>query len=430
MTTPHASTRAAQRAQNTAAAARDPRHARTVRTHSMMRLIGLVLTGVFAFVATGAGAIYYKMQNNIESIDVSDLLAGVDGLPSAPTEDPKDPKAGVPVNILLMGSDDRSGENATIGGEAGGMRSDTTIVMHISADRTRVDLVSIPRDSMVAIPSCTMTDGSTTKAQKKAMFNSAFATGWDNGGDIASAAGCSMLTVMSITDVYLDGFVVVDFAGFQSMIDSIGGVPICLPEAIVSPEANLNLAAGQQTLNGEQALGLARARKGTGLNGSDLTRISRQQELLGATANTLLDKNLLTDAPGLLKFLNAATSSLKASPEFASLQNLSGLAMSLRGIDAAKINFLMVPVADDPADKNRVVWTSAADDVWANIAADRPIDGSTPVEAPTDAPAATPEDAATDEPTSTATTEPTQTATTTAPPKGLTTAADTTATCG
>lgn len=399
-----------------------------------MRTISLVLAGAFAFVATGAGAVIYKFQNNIESIDISDRLDGVEGLPTAPV-DPADPNADAPVNILLMGSDDRSGVNAEIGGEAGGMRSDTTIVMHISADRSRVELVSIPRDSLVDIPSCEMTDGSMTRAQSNAMFNSAFALGWDNGGDIASAATCAMVTVMSLTGVYLDGFVVVDFAGFQSMIDAIGGVPMCIPETIVAPEANLNLQAGQQTLNGEQALGLARARKGTGLNGSDLTRITRQQELLGATAKAVLSQNLLTDAPALLQFLNAATSSLKASQNFASLQNLSGLALSLRGLDASAINFLTIPVADAPTDKNRVVWTSAADAIWENMAADRPIDGSTPVETPVETPTdsattETPATSPTDEETTPAATDtPTQTATS-APPKGLTTAADTAVTCG
>lgn len=436
MTNPHAPTRAALRAESSAAPGRDPRHARSVRKHHVMRTTSLILAGAFAFVATGAGAVVYKMQNNIGSIDISDQLAGIEGLPVAPTVDPEDPNAGLPVNILLMGSDDRSGENAAIGGEAGGMRADTTIVMHISADRSRVELVSIPRDSLVDIPSCVMSDQSTTRPRSDAMFNSAFATGWDNGGDIASAAGCAMVTVMSLTDVYLDGFVVVDFAGFQSMIDAIGGVPMCIPEPIVAPEANLSLQAGQQTLNGEQALGLARARKGTGLNGSDLTRITRQQELLGATAKSVLDKNLLTDAPKLLKFLNAATSSLQASENFASLQNISGLALSLRSLDAGAITFLTIPVADAPQDKNRVVWTSAADAVWENMAADRPIDGSAPAEVPADAPATPPADAMADTPADSvpapqATTTPAPApAATSAPPKGLSTAADSPVACG
>ena len=432
MTNPHAQTRAELRAQRAAAARRGPRHARTTRKHRAVRGVALVLAGTFAFIATGAGAVVFKLQHNIESIDISDRLAAVEGLPAAPTEDPEDPTAGRPVNILLMGSDDRSGDNAAIGGDAGGMRADTTIVAHISADRSRVELVSIPRDSLVDIPACEMTDGTMTKPRSGAMFNSAFAIGWDNGGDIASAASCAMVTVMSLTDVYLDGFVVVDFAGFQSMIDAIGGVPICIPEAIVAPQAGLNLQAGQQTLNGEQALGLARARKGTGLNGSDLTRITRQQQLMAATARAVLDQNLLTDAPGLLKFLDAATSSLKASPNFASLQNLSGLALSLRGLDASGITFLTVPVADAPSDKNRVVWTSAADAIWENMAADRPIDGSTPVETPA-VPTADAGDAAESSPAEDDAPQPAvepSPTTTSSPPKGLTTAADTPVTCG
>lgn len=422
MTTPPASARPPHAKSH---AARDPRHARTVRQHSAIRIISLALTGCFVFVATGAGAIYYKMQSNIKAVNVAHLLDGVDGLPSAPVPDPADPNAGVPVNILLIGSDDRTGENAAIGGEEDGMRSDTTIVMHISADRSRVELVSIPRDSLVDIPSCTMTNGTTTAAKKNAMFNKAFATGWDNGHDIDSAAACTMLTVMSLTNVYLDGFIAVDFAGFQDMIDGIGGVPICIPEKIVAPEANLSLEAGQQTLNGEQALGLARARKGTGLDGSDLKRINRQQELLGATARTVLDKNILTGAPALLKFLDAATSSLTASPEFASLQNLTGLALSLRSIDPTSISFLMIPVADSTAQAGRVVWTSAADKVWENLAADLPIDGSGEVQTPVPSTPA-------DTPSTTEPVEPTPTATTPAatPPAGLTTAADASVTCG
>ena len=120
-------------------------------------------------------------------------------MPSPTKEpDPDDPNAGQAVNILILGSDQRDGVNAEIGGEVAGMRSDTTMVLHISADRSRVELVSIPRDSLVDIPSCTMTNGKTTRATH-GMFNSAFATGWDNGGDMTSAAACTINTVQQNT---------------------------------------------------------------------------------------------------------------------------------------------------------------------------------------------------------------------------------------
>ncbi|PFG32500.1 LCP family protein [Sanguibacter antarcticus] len=374
MTPSNAPSRAALREQDAEAARRRPAHARSERSHRILRATSLAVVGVFAFAASAAGAVYYTLQSNIESVDVSALLGNDPAAPEVPTGI-TDPNAGLPITLLLLGSDDRSGVNAEIGGEVDGARSDTTIVLHISADRSRMEMVSIPRDSRVDIPSCTMTDGTTTNAAPDGLFNAAFAYGFVYGGDIDSAIGCTMKTVQSLTGLTLDGFALVDFAGFQGMIDAIGGVSICIPEDIASPDAGLYLTAGQQTLDGVQALGLARARKGTGANmdGSDLNRIGRQQELLAATMRTILDKNVLTNAPDLLQFLNAATSSLTASPDLASIPNMSGLAYSLRTITSDKITFMTIPIADDPTNKNHVVWTSAADTVWANMVADQPI---------------------------------------------------------
>ncbi|PFG32498.1 LCP family protein [Sanguibacter antarcticus] len=425
MTTPPAPSRAALREQNAEAALRGPAHGRSERSHRFLRVTTLAVVGVFAFAASAAGAVYYTFQNNIDSVDVSALLGNASEVPTGIT----DPNAGLPISILLLGSDDRSGENAEIGGEEEGMRSDTTIVLHISADRSRMEMVSIPRDSLVDIPSCTMSDGTTTNESGDTMFNAAFSFGYDYGGDVDSAVGCSMKTVQSLTGLTLDGFALVDFAGFQGMIDAIGGVSMCIPEDIAAPEASLYLTAGEQTLDGAQALGLARARKGTGANmdGSDLNRIGRQQELLAATLRTVLDKNILTNTPDLLKFLNAATSSLTASPELASLPNMSGLAYSLRTITSDKITFMTIPIATAPSDANRVVWTSEADTVWANMVADQPI---VTVEEPEVAdPAAT----ATETPDTSidpATPEETTPVETKDPGQEAFTSADTTAVCG
>ncbi|PFG32499.1 LytR family transcriptional attenuator [Sanguibacter antarcticus] len=393
-----------------------------------MRVTSLAVVGVFAFAATAAGSVYYTLQNNIESVDVSALLGNDPAAPEEPTGI-TDPNAGLPISLVLLGSDDRSGVNAEIGGEDEGMRSDTTIVLHISADRSRMEMVSIPRDSLVEVPSCTMTDGTTTDATSETMFNEVFSRGWNYGGDIDSAVGCTVKTLQSLTGLTIDGFALVDFAGFQDMIDAIGGVSICIPEDIAAPDAGLYLTAGQQTLDGVQALGLARARKGTGANmdGSDLNRIGRQQELLAATLRTVLDKNILTNTPDLLKFLNAATSSLTASPELASLPNMSGLAYSLRTITSDKITFMTIPITTAPSNEYRVVWTSEADTVWANMVADQPI---VTVEEPEVAdPAAT----ATETPDTSvdpATPEETTPVETKDPGQEAFTSADTTAVCG
>ncbi|PJJ69974.1 LytR family transcriptional attenuator [Sediminihabitans luteus] len=358
---------------------RGPAHARAAKG-SLLRTVGLVTTGVLVFGTTAAAAVAATLYDNVTVGDVTGLTGDLE------KPEPADPSAGEPLNVLLIGSDFRGGENtdfAVSGVE--GMRSDTSIVAHVSADRSRVELVSIPRDSMVDRPECTMSDG-TTVAGEHAMFNTAFAVGADHGDDIASAAACAINTVQSTTGVYIDDYAVVDFAGFEKMIDAIGGVQMCIPEPIDNPKADLVLEAGNQTLDGAEALGFARARYGIG-DGSDLSRIGRQQQLLAATMSQVLSQNLLTDAPSLVKFLSAATESLTVSPGLSSIPDLTGLAYSLRGLSGGNITFMTIPNGPDPADPNRVVWTSDATDVWSRMAADEPITGEPETVPASDAPA-------------------------------------------
>ncbi|MBB2922878.1 LCP family protein [Cellulomonas cellasea] len=345
------------------------RHARTRGGHGVLRGVALATTALLAFAGSGMAAAYTQLQSNIQAEDVTELL----GDRPTPTPDPDDPNAGQAVNILLMGSDVRDGANAEIGGEVAGMRSDTTIVLHISADRTRVELVSIPRDSLVEIPGCTRSDGSTTRAQF-GQFNAAFSIGSERTGLASDAAACTIQTVESTTGVFIHHYVVIDFAGFISMVDALGGIPMCIPNDMRSDKAGLDLTAGDQVLNGTTALAYARARTGEGLgNGSDTDRLVRQQKLLGATVRTVLSKSLLTDVPQLVQFLNAATSSVTANPELASIPAMTGLAFSLQNVSTNNITFMTIPFATAKSDPNRVEWTSEADQIWANMAADLPL---------------------------------------------------------
>ncbi|PVU82125.1 transcriptional regulator [Cellulomonas sp. WB94] len=326
-----------------------------------------MVTAVLAFGIAGAASAYTRLQGNIKSADVTSLLGD---RPTQAPANPDDPNAGKAVNILLIGSDVRSGENGTIGGVVTGMRSDTTILLHISADRSRIEAVSIPRDSLVKIPKCDRSDGTSSKAQT-GMFNSAFSIGSES-GKVSDAAACTMKTVEQTTGVFIDHYVVIDFAGFITMINALGGVPICVPNDMDSPDAGLHVSAGFQTLDGPTALAYARARKGAGLgDGSDTGRIIRQQKLLAATVTAVRSKNLLTDIPELVRFLNAATSSITADPGLASIPNMSGVAFSVK--DTRDIHFMTIPFAAAPSDPNRVVWTKAADAIWANIAQDVPM---------------------------------------------------------
>lgn len=424
------------RAQARAAAAdrqsRGPSHARALRTHGAVRTVGLVATAVLAFGVVGGAAAVSSIVGNISGSSALDL---VEDRPAPSTSDPDDPNAGKPLNILVMGSDERGGENGHEVEGVEGMRSDTTILVHVSADRSRVEMVSIPRDSRVDVPACNTTSGRTT-APANTRFNAAFANGATVGGDVDSAAACTITTVESLTDVFVDGFVVVDFAGFQHMVTAIGGVPICIPEAIDSPKADLKLEAGMQTLDGAQALGFARARYGVG-DGSDLSRIGRQQQLLAATVNQVLSKNVLSDLGQVYGFVDAGTKSLTMSDNLSSIPSLAGLAFSLKGATSGNITFMTVPNAPDPQDPDaKVVWTSEADELWAKVRADEPIVAPAPAADETaggsgDAVEATepPSQAGADAPTDDASSEPAPVQTKDAGKEAFS-AADETAQCG
>jgi LCP family protein required for cell wall assembly len=276
---------------------------------------------------------------------------------------------GQPINILFLGSDSRSGDNVYFAGddEVEGARADAAIIMHISADRESMAMVSIPRDTIIDIPACpTTTPGRFTNSMSGRRFNEAFAVGYDNGGDILSAAICALTTVEQITNIHLDGFIVLDFLGFTQMVDALGGVGLNVETYIHAPKAGgLHLEPGFQTISGDQALQFARARVGRGLgDGSDLSRIARQQQLLSAIATEALAQNVITDFPRFLRFLDATTSHMTASHNFATVQGLTSLATSLRGVDFENIEFLTAPIKANPADHNTLVFAPDAAELW------------------------------------------------------------------
>lgn len=356
-----------------------PRHARHLRRHPLLRGASVAAVGLLAFVLAGGAFAFSALQGNIATHDLSGLLGG--GRPEATS--PADPSAGRAFNLLVMGSDVRSGENAQLGGapETEGMRSDTTLLVHISAQRDRADVVSIPRDLLVDIPACPLPGAETSEPQPDTMFNQAFATGGGT-GQVEYAAACAIKTVEEMTGVFVDDFLVVDFAGFIRMVDALGGVPMCIPEPLTDRLAGLDLEAGQQVLDGQQALAYARARKEVG-DGSDISRIGRQQLLIAATIRHVLDQNLLTDLPALYQFLDAATRSMTAGPMLGKIPNLVGLATSFRSVPAGGVTFVTVPFEWAGP---RVRPTDAADDLWSAIAADRPIappPGAEPTAGPT-----------------------------------------------
>ncbi|MHB1064542.1 MAG: LCP family protein [Georgenia sp.] len=352
-----------------------PRHGRDHKRHTVRRRAGLAALALVLFVGSGAALAYSEIQGNVTRRDISDLLGDRPTAAGEPV--PIDEKAGHPINLLVMGSDvrDPNTEDALVAAgildSVEGMRSDTTMIVHVSADRSRVEIVSIPRDTLVDIPSCTMPDGAETAPRNDTIFNAAFSIGGQT-GDVGAAAACTIRTVEKLTGILMDDFVVVDFVGFINMVDALDGVAMYIPDPIDDPDASITLPAGCQVLDGREALGVARARKTLG-DGSDTARIGRQQELVAAIARDALGRNLLTDLPALYRFLDASTSTLTTGPYIGGLPTMAGLANSLRSIGLEEVAFATMPF--EPAGA-RVVPAAQARAVWEALAADQPIEAT------------------------------------------------------
>ncbi|MDX3379787.1 LCP family protein [Streptomyces sp. ME02-6991-2A] len=267
-------------------------------------------------------------------------------------------------NILLIGSDSRSGDNSEYGRDDGGsQRSDTTILLHLAADRKSATAVSLPRDLMVEIPSCRTGDDKETR-ERFAQFNSAFELG---------GTACTIRTVERLTGIRIDHHMVVDFNGFKDMVDAVDGVKICLDEPIDDKDARLELPAGPQTLNGEEALGYVRARKTLG-DGSDTERMERQQRFLGALVNKMQSNGVLLNPTRLYPVLDAATKSLTTDPGLDSLRDLYDLVRSMRDVPTDQVQFLTVPRQPYRENRNRDELVEPdASELFKQLREDKPV---------------------------------------------------------
>ncbi|MFG3056785.1 LCP family protein [Kitasatospora sp. NPDC048239] len=337
----------------------------------------MITAGALAFLLVACGALlwiaYRKLDGNIRTDSATDrLLAQLEAERPSRTAGAKGAE-----NILLIGSDDRTGANATYG-EAGGQRSDTTILLHLAADRRHATAVSIPRDVMVTVPACEKPDGTRTRPGLM-QFNWAFETG---------GAACSIRAVEQLSGIRIDHYVIVDFTGFKSMVDAVGGVEVCVPQAIHDKDAKLDLPAGRQTLHGEQALGYVRARESLG-DGSDTQRMGRQQQFLAALIRKVQSQGVLLNPARLWPVLDAATSSIQADGGLSSLGALYDLTQDLRGIPSTDVTFLTAPRRPYRFDSDRDEFVQPqTTQLFTALRDDRPITVRPPASSPGASPSA------------------------------------------
>jgi LCP family protein required for cell wall assembly len=320
-----------------------PERSRRVR-RILVRLLLAVLA--LSFVLGGAAVVaavwlQNKYDNNVERF--GDPFAGIPAA-SRPAPAPANVQ-----NILLLGSDSRVSAGDPTKWQSGAQRTDAIMVAHIPADRSGVQIVSIPRDSYVEIP-----------GHGKNKINAAFSFGGPQ---------LMVQTVEKLTKVRIDHVVIVDFTGFTQITDALGGVTINVAEA--TKDERSSFAAGPQRMDGEQALKYVRQRHN--LPGGDFDRVKRHQNWIRAVARETLDRGTLTNPLQLNRVLDATTKTIATDDGF-SVGEMRSLALSARSMRASNLQFLTAPVEGTGwAGKASIVVLdeSANTDLWKAMAADR-----------------------------------------------------------
>ncbi|GAA2750900.1 LCP family protein [Kitasatospora cinereorecta] len=319
-----------------------------------LRIALFTLSGLVLLAAGVGGYAYWKLNSNLKSVDINGQLGSA--RPPAATDGS--------FNVLVLGSDSRAGSNGSLaGGDTGATaRSDTAMVVHVNQSHSAASVVSIPRDTLVARPVCTGSDGKTVPAARSAMYNSAFEVG---------GPACAVKTTEQLTGLRMDHYVQIDFAGFAGLIDAIGGVDVTTTVPIDDKDSGLHLAAGTHHLGGDQALAFVRTRHGVG-DGSDLGRIELQKQMMKSIMAQIGSIGLTSNPATLWSVGDKLTKALTTDSDLGSVNALVGLAERLKGIGPNQMTMVTLPVVTAAADANRVVEKKPeADQLWAALRADQ-----------------------------------------------------------
>ena len=330
------------------------RRGRVRKRHTVGKV--LLATVVVLALATGLGVVflYRHLNGNLQVLDPTTQLS----------DRPEVTGPRGAMNILVMGDDTRQGKGNKIDGEAGAGGSDTTLLLHLSADRQHAYGISIPRDLLVDRPECKTKSGSAISAQTGAMWNAAYAVG---------GAPCTIQQFEQLTNIRLDHFIVVDFNGFKGMVDAVGGVSMCIPDDIDDPAHHIHIAAGTRKLKGNEALSYVRERYTIG-NGSDVGRVKRQQAFIASMAHSVVTAGTLARPDRLVRFLDSATKSLTVDPGLKNVIKLAELGGQFKDIGLDNIRFITIPITPAPSDPNRLVLQQPqANQIWAKLRNDKPL---------------------------------------------------------
>ncbi|WP_369223128.1 LCP family protein [Streptomyces sp. R39] len=291
----------------------------------------------FVLVAVSAAGYLYLRHLNGNITSVSDDGASTGGFS-------KD-KA---INLLVIGTDKRTGSGNEGYGDAGSVgHADTTILLHISKDRSNATALSIPRDLIVDVPDCQTQQSDGTEKVIAGTENVRFNTSLGQDGRTAS---CTVRTVTELTGIQADNFMVADFNAVKTLTDAVGGVEVCLAKNIDDSDSHLKLSKGTHNISGETALAFVRTRHSVGFGG-DLSRIQLQQQFLSALMRKLSSNSTLTSPTKLLKLAEVGTKALTVDSKLDSIYKLKDLGLELGKLNPKNLTFTTIPVLDNPAEK-------------------------------------------------------------------------------
>ena len=329
---------------------------RILGRHPVVSVLAILITLTITFVAVAAYAAFRNVYDSIRHVVVTNGELGK-----------RPPKLNGSENILIIGSDSRTGTHGRYGRGIQGSRSDTSMILHIPPTHTGAIVISLPRDTMVPIYGCTRDDNGHPGQQEQPGVLEQLNTTFSNGGP-----ACLWKTLEQVTRIHIDHFVMVNFGGFKSIVDDVGGVPVCLPFAIKDPASKLNLPAGKSVVKGSQALAFVRERH-IGY-GSDLQRINRQQVFLASLAQKIKQSSSLTNPAKLYSLTHDIASSLTTDSGL-TFTDMYAIANSLKGLSTSALQFIMAPVVPYPLNPADLVEFDQplANDLFHAIARDNHI---------------------------------------------------------
>ncbi|MGX7823991.1 LCP family glycopolymer transferase [Actinokineospora sp. 24-640] len=308
------------------------------RKRSLFARVFAGTTAILVFIATGVGWSFIKNTgDNIDKVRALD--------PESSAIQNADAQRG-DENFLLVGSDTREGAESEEGvgdaSEVPGARADTMMIAHIPADRSRVVIVSFPRDLEIDRPECERFDPKSSKytgeqvaGQSTAKMNSAYQVG----GPL-----CATKVVQRLSGLRITRFIGIDFHGFKGMVEAVDGVTVCVEEPMYDTFMKkwiVQQSGEEVVLRGDQALDFVRARQVRGDPTSDYGRIKRQQRFLSSLLRKSMSAQVLLDPSKLTGFTEAFTSSTFG--DNITVDSLFSLGQSLQRLEAGRVTFLTVP---------------------------------------------------------------------------------------